>query len=271
MQSTKIVGIVLVRNEDIFLGQVLRNIAAFCDHIIIADHASTDGTAKIVQRFCKENSHCSSYLIGYPRQSHELIREYAGRKVWVFGVDGDELYDPERLGVLRKQLKSGMYDTFWMILGNVLHCVHLDLEKNMASGYMAPPCRSMTKLYNFNAIFNWNGKCSERLHGGRVEFKPGYGQETRYYLYKEIPWEESVFRSLHLCFLPRSSNDKQTESPLLMRKNIADSMSENIFQRLMSRLFKKFGIHGVSPLKREKYMQGEMQEVDISSFNLYKY
>ena len=266
--DTIIVGIVLVRNEDIFLDQVLHNIAAFCDHIIVADHASTDGTAEIVRRFCKKNSHCRSYLIEHPRQSHDLIREYTGRKVWVFGVDGDELYEPERLAVLRSQLKSGEHDDYWMILGSAIHCVHLDLEKNIARGYIAPPCRSMTKLYNFNAIVSWDGDCPERLHGGRILFKAQYDWDKRYYLYKEVPWGDSIFRCLHLCFLPRSSKDKQFEGQLLMRKNIADGMSENIFQRFMSRLFKMFGINRASPLKCEKYMRGEIREVDIRSFML---
>lgn len=266
--ETEIVGILLVKNEDVFLERVLRNISAFCDHLIIADHESTDGTGEIVKNFCAGNRRCWSYTIKNPGQSHELIRDYAGKKVWIFGVDGDELYDPQGLRVLRGQLKSGRYDDFWMILGNVLHCVHLDPEKNTARGYMAPPCRSMTKLYNFNAILRWNGKCPERLHGGRVVFKPGYDQEKRYYLYKHITWEDSVFRSLHLCFLPRSSTEKPARNRMVMRRNIADNLSENLLQRLKHSLSRRLGYQGVSDLKREKYMRGHMREVDTRSFRI---
>ena len=39
-----IVGIVLVRNEDVFVEQAIRNVAAFCDRIHVADHVSTDRT-----------------------------------------------------------------------------------------------------------------------------------------------------------------------------------------------------------------------------------
>jgi len=268
MQRAKIVGIILVRNEDIFLGQVLRNIAAFCDQLIVADHASTDKTAAVAREFCAEQQHGVYHRINHPRESHALIEEYAGKNVWIFAVDGDELYDPEQLVELRRRLLTGVYDEYWMIFGNVVNCIAVDPDRKTASGYMAPPCRSMTKLYNFNAIVSWDGDCPERLHGGKVVFKPGYDSDKRYYHYKEVPWEDSVFRCLHLCFLPRSSKDRHPERQLLMRKNIADSMSENIFQRLAARLFKKFGIHETSPLKREKYMRGEIREVDIRSFML---
>ncbi|MCI5221393.1 MAG: glycosyltransferase, partial [Candidatus Electrothrix sp. AR4] len=45
-----IIGIVLVKNEDVFIEQILRNIIAFCDEIIVADNLSSDQTASTVQR-----------------------------------------------------------------------------------------------------------------------------------------------------------------------------------------------------------------------------
>ena len=36
--------VVLVRNEDLYVEQAIRNVAAFCDRIHVADHMSTDGT-----------------------------------------------------------------------------------------------------------------------------------------------------------------------------------------------------------------------------------
>lgn len=268
MEVQRIIGIVLVQNEDIFLEKVLQNIEHFCDHIIIADHNSSDDTAAVAQKFCLEKQYCVYHRINHPRQSHDLIKKYAGQNVWVFAVDGDEVYEPEKLAEFRRCLLAGMYDDRWMLFGNVVNCIDISIDKKTASGYMAPPCRSMTKLYNFNAIVSWDGDCSERLHGGTVVFKPDYDRDKIYFLYKEIPWEESIFRCLHLCFFPRSSKDKQSGGQLLMRKNIADGMSENIFQRFMFRLFKTFGFHGASPLKREKYMRGEVREVDIRSFML---
>ena len=64
-----------------------------------------------------------------------------------------------------------------MILGNVLNCITFNPAIGQAGGYLAPPCRSMTKLYNFNAIESWAGPCPERLHGGdgiRVGYEGGF-------------------------------------------------------------------------------------------------
>jgi hypothetical protein len=42
--SVRVVGIVLVRNEDMFVERAIRNVAAFCDRIHAVDHVSTDST-----------------------------------------------------------------------------------------------------------------------------------------------------------------------------------------------------------------------------------
>ena len=51
--APQIVGIVLVRNEDVFVEQAIRNVAAFCDRIHALDHVSTDRTWDIAQRWVK--------------------------------------------------------------------------------------------------------------------------------------------------------------------------------------------------------------------------
>ncbi len=268
MTDTKIVGIVLVRNEDLYLGRVLANIKDFCDRIIIADHCSNDDTDHIAKDFCDKTAGARYHRIGHPGLSHELIKAYAGEKVWVFGVDGDELYEAGRLAGFRKQLLSGRHDNCWMLLGNVLNCIEIDPRGKLARGYTAPPCRSMTKLYNFNAIASWEGACSERLHGGQIVFKPGYGRQMRCDISKTSSWEDAAFRCLHLCFLPRSSLEKNRDNRLTIRKNIADRISENLLARIKSSVNRCLGHHEVSPLKREKYMRGQLVTVDIRSFLL---
>ena len=41
--------------------------------------------------------------------SHALVEGYAGTDTWVFGVDGDELYDPAGLTAFRAQLLDGAH------------------------------------------------------------------------------------------------------------------------------------------------------------------
>jgi hypothetical protein len=265
MVNCQIVTVMLVKNEDIFLQRVLQSISEFSDEIIIADNCSTDETAEIADRFVRSSSKFHYQQITDPRNSHELIQGHAGKNVWVFGVDGDELYDAGGLRMLRSQLLDGKYDDYWMLLGNVLHCTKLDSVTRVARGYMAPPCRSMTKLYNFSLINSWNGNCQERLHGGLLKFKEGYGPDVRKYLYKEVGWDDSIFRCLHLCFLPRSSNDRNT-GKIMMRPNIADAMVNSLARRIKDRVLKMVGKVPDSTLKRQKYMRGAQLELSVEAF-----
>ena len=45
----KIIGIILVKNEDIFIKNSIQNIIKFCDKIIILDNYSTDKTHEIIK------------------------------------------------------------------------------------------------------------------------------------------------------------------------------------------------------------------------------
>lgn len=225
--SQKIIGIVLVRNEERFLEQVVRNILNFCDQLLLVDHHSSDGTLSIFQHLHQEHpAKISLHQIESPSESQKLLEPWIGTKTWVFGVDGDELYDPERLIHFRKEILAGKFDQEWMVLGNVLHVDHLFEEGNeflkedgnfqKASGYLAPPSRSITKLYNFAAIEAWPGKTLERLHGGEPRFKPGFHAQKKRLLQYEYSWEESPLRCLHLCFLKRSHVELATDRQNIM-------------------------------------------------------
>ena len=56
----QVVGVVLVRNEDVFVEQAIRNIAAFCDRIYAVDHLSTDLTPEILRRLASELDHLTT-------------------------------------------------------------------------------------------------------------------------------------------------------------------------------------------------------------------
>lgn len=266
MDGRKIIGIMLVRNEDLFIEQVLNNVRDFCDGIIVADNMSTDQTAEKVQAQISCDDKIVYHKISHPSQSHDLVSCYAGGDVWIFGIDGDELYDPGGLMVMREKIMSRDFDDYWMILGNVLNCVEFDPERKQARGYLAPPCRSVTKLYNFSVIESWAGPSPERLHGGTLQFKPGYTEMDRLHMNKAVSWEESIFRCLHLCFLPRSTADDPPAGSVVMRKNIADVMAESFLQRCMSRLRSCLNVGNGSANKKEKYMRGELVQKDITPF-----
>lgn len=261
-QFMKIVGICLVRNDDRFLDQVIRNVIDFCDELYITDHRSTDRTSEIANRWVDEHEHVFYQSINHPSESHEVIRRYAGEDVWIFGVDGDELYEKTVLAKFKSRLLSGEFENTWQILGKVLHCNHLEKDFSKASGYLARPSRSMTKLYNFSRIDDWGGECSERLHHGDIVFKEGVtGNKDS--SESEKDWEEADFRCLHTVFMRRSS--LQSEQSINARPNIAEKNAFSKFQKIRYLLLKSLGLEPESKTK-DTYMRGPLVQKDVADF-----
>ena len=254
----KIVGIVLVINEDRFIEPVVRNIAGFCDEIIVADDYRTrDRTGEIVKRLAAEEPKISYRKILRVGASHGMIAGYADSDTWIFAVDGDEIYDPAGLERFRRRLEAGEFSEWWCVFGNVLNCVWLDEQGHWAKGYLAPPCRSMTKLYNFSLIRAWDGPCRERLHGGNIRFHDGYDASLRRDLLREVDWEEADFRCLHTCFLSRSSLEKNANK---VRLNIMDRAGLPWWRRMLK------GRDDYVPWKMRKYARGDETTVDVRAF-----
>jgi hypothetical protein len=158
------------------------------------------------------------------------------------------------LGKFRRRLEAGEFDRDWCIFGNVLNVRRLDLASGLAEGHLAPPCRSMTKLYNFSAIEAWQGPCLERLHGGRVVFKDGFNETMRRDLHQAVSWEDAEFRCLHLCFIPRSAKDEQAAGP---RKNIMDVHNKSLTKTLRALWDRVTGKPEID-WKEQRYGRGEL-------------
>lgn len=258
----KIIGILLVRNEERFVEQAVRNVIDFCDHLLLVDHQSLDETVSILEQLQKEyQGKVSLHPIQHSSESHELLQPFVASDTWIFGVDGDELYDPARLAIFRKRILGGEFDEEWMVLGNVLHTDELDEVKRCAFGYLAPPSRSITKLYNFAAIDEWKGNTVERLHGGQPQFRPGFHEQKKRLLQHEYSWEQSPLRCLHLCFLRRSSVELSEQRRNIMEINAGRGIG--FFKRIARALF-----HLPEPAswKQEHYQRGERQTVNASPF-----
>lgn len=266
MSEPRIVAIVLIRNEDLFIEPVIRNVLDFCDRIHVADHQSTDGTPAIVRQLAAEHPKIEYRVVHHPSESHDMIAGYAGTPTWVLGVDGDEVYDPERLAGLRSELLAGRYDGTFKLLGNVLNVRRLDRDRQIAYGYLAPPCRSMVKLYNFNAIEAWPPPCPERLHGGVITYRAGYGAHSFRGLHRELDWEQTPLRCLHLCFVARSTLDLRRGDRVRIRKGVGET--KHWAFNLRSRVLSLFGREDIPYFKRRYYMRGPLVEKDIRPFRL---
>jgi len=263
----EIVGIVLVRNEDVFVEQAIRNVAGFCDRIHALDHVSTDGTWKILQRLERDYPQLDARRSHHAGDSHSLLEPYAGTETWVFGVDGDELYDPERLASFRQDLLAGAYDTAFKVASNVLNCVELDQTRRSATGYLSPPSRSITKLYNFAAIDEWRGDGAERLHGGSIVFRDGFDESSVDNIGERLPWDETPLRCLHACFLQRSTAEPARSGDSYARPILEETqLQDRSHIGALKRRLRRRGIPEVSAWKREKYMRGDLVTVDASPF-----
>jgi len=264
--SARIVGVVLVRNDDLFIERAIRNAARFCDGIHAFDHVSTDRTREILRDLAAEYDHLEVRRVRNVAESHRALEGYAGTATWVFGVDGDELYDPARLATFRNGLLAGAYDHAFRIASNVLNCVGLDVEKRTATGYLSPPGRSITKLYNFGAIESWAGDGSERLHGGTIVFRPGYDAGSIDNFGESMSWEQTPLRCLHVCFLRRSSLDPPESSEPSARPNVVETGMHDLSWRGGLRRLVRGRARPEVAYKREKYMRGDLVNVDASPF-----
>jgi Glycosyl transferase family 2 len=263
----QIVGIVLVHNEDVFVEQAIRNVADFCDRIHAVDHVSTDRTWAILRALEPELDQLDVRRVHHAGQSHSLLEPYAGTDTWVFGIDGDELYDPARLASFREQLLGGAYDHAFKVASNVLNCIRLDREGETAAGYLSPPSRSITKLYNFGAIDSWAGDGAERLHGGTIVFRPGYDERSVDNIGERLSWDETPLRCLHACFLRRSTTDEESSGAPTGRPILEETtLHDRTWKGALKRALRGRRPPSVSAWKSEKYMRGDLVTVDASPF-----
>jgi hypothetical protein len=261
--SRRIVGISLVRDEDLFVEQAVRNVLDFCDELILVDHRSRDRTPEILAGLAAEYpDRITHHRVADPSTSHDPVAPLAGEDVWVLAVDGDELFDSEGLRAFRPRLLVGEFDDWWLVRSNALHAVELDDERRVARGYLSPPAPSPVKLHNFALIESWDGRHPERLHGTEgLRFKPGC-QARKLELEKQVGWDESTLRCLHLCFLRRSSRERKARA----RVNIPDlNAPRRLPRRLSYRARVALGL-AQSQWKLEHYRESEVVQVDASPF-----
>jgi len=254
MSSFQIVGSVQLRNEDIYVEQVVLNILDFCDTVIITDHQSTDRTFEICKRLADEHPKIELSSIQSLREAAIAIESFFGTNTWMFGVDGDEIYDPHGLHIMRKQLLGGAFAKDFSVFGNVLNVTSMNLKKKTARGHLAPPSRSMTKLYNFSMIESWIN-CPERLLGDDLTFKNGFNANLRRYLHEELYWEQSYFRCLHMPFMRRSSVQRIRLSRTRLNPDELNRIANETN-----------GLARLGDWKNQKYRRGPRVEKDVSVF-----
>lgn len=264
--ATRIVGIVLVRNEENFVTWAIENAIGFVDELLVIDNLSRDGTPARIAALAARHPKVRLIRDSQADRTNRHLQSYVGEDVWVFGLDGDEIYDREGLVRMRARILSGEFDQQWSVFGHSLHPTVVDFDHGRAIGYVTPTAAPATKLYNFAIIDSWHAN-TQRLHG-RPVLKPGYEFGGSWRKAVGSAWTDSDFRNLHLCFFPRSSLDEGTE----LRANITDRSFRNVVRRPIFSALRALGVKGKladylakrSGLKKSlRYMRGDVVELEL--------
>ncbi len=252
--SIEIIGICLVKNEDIYIERVLKNISNFCDKIRVIDNGSEDNTINIIKKCMEKFPNISLEYITDINKTHTIVEKYAGEDKWIFGVDGDEIYDPQGLAHLRVKILYGKYQKFWMLRGYFYHLVNLDMNTKKAEGYLAPPSKDPNKLYNFSLLKSWpTDNIQPLFHCQTHVFKNNkyYSQNypKRKLFHKKHEWDDCPLRCVHTRMLKRSSKEN-FDTVINTRLNLSniidvDNRGHNF---------------------RKKYRKGKKIKKDVSKF-----
>ncbi|MDP3317431.1 MAG: glycosyltransferase family A protein [Devosia sp.] len=263
--ATRIVGIVLVRNEENFVTWAIQNAIDFVDEMLVIDNMSGDATATRLAALAARHPKIRVIKDSQPDRTNRHLQSCIGEDVWVFGLDGDEIYDRDGLSRMRGRVLAGEFARCWSVFGRSLHATVVDLDAGHATGYVSPPAASATKLYNFAIIDSWHPN-TQRLHG-RPALKPGYDFADGATVDPGATWTASDFRNLHMCFFPRSSLEA-TE----VRANITDRSFRNVVRRPVFSALRALGVRGRladylakrSGLKKPlRYMRGDVVELAL--------
>jgi hypothetical protein len=204
MSRPKVVSVSLVKNEDLWIRHALISAAPICDEFLILDNMSDDSTKLEVDSAMDylgiDNDQYRYIQVKDPTDTNQYLQEYCGTNTWIFGVDGDEVYDPKGLDLLRKTIDSNLLNDYHRIQGHAINVCKIDGP--FLQGYLAPPARTITKLYNFNHYEHLPR--GERLHG---EMKRYPNKELILDLFARTTFDDSIFRCAHMCFIKRSTRD----------------------------------------------------------------
>lgn len=276
----KVIGILLVKNEDINIFHCINSVIEFVDKLIILDNYSIDQTFNILKNFKKSFKNKIDLIrIKKISSSHKYIEKYAGKKIWIMKVDGDEVYDKKRLKKFKKKILANKLQKYWRIYGNSFNVFLINKRLKIASGFFSPPAKLSSDLFNFNAITKWSNCTIERLHYGKIIFKKNYNEKKIYF---NKNWIKSDFRSLHFCFAKRSTintTDLVIKAPfeIVGKNRLIKSQIKFFFKILISIFRQKIYLNNLlkiifikkffSMRKIEQYAKGKLyKNIKVNTF-----
>jgi hypothetical protein len=86
----KVNGFVMAHDQDIWIGQVIRNVMEVVDELIVLHHTSSDNTRDEIEKAISGYSHARICEFKELRKGHTHVAPYAGKDCWAWQIDGDE-------------------------------------------------------------------------------------------------------------------------------------------------------------------------------------
>ena len=271
--GTQILGVWLLRDEEYFAAWSLMNAVEFCDRVLVMDNRSRDRTREIVEAVAARYGHVEILDVEDAYDTHRHLEAFTGTRTWVFGVDGDEIYDPAGLVRMRTRLLAGEFDAHWCVTAHMRHVLGVRFDRAAAFGYTQPESPNPTKFYNFGAIARWAPGRHERLHGLKsVVFRPGYARDGVLHTWRREHWDGADFRCLHLCFMPRSPLDEPVGGGDIEPTGRANP-AERMKARALLRRARRAVLRRLDPrhdvrrnYKHRHYAKGPVTTFDITGF-----
>lgn len=270
--SPEIVGVCLLRNEENFVAWSVMNVVEFCDRILVLDNGSIDRTREILESIARHHPHIEIIDVDDARDTHQYVMPFVGTSTWGVYIDGDEIYDPAGLSRLRRGIIDGEFATYWAVCPQAVHVLGIEFDNAQAFGYSAPDVMVGAKCFNLSSMVSWNPGKHQRFHGSRsIKFKPGYSLNDVYDSANQGGWDDASFRHLHLCFMPRSSQDmhRYLDNEPTGRTAMEDvwksrSWRHRVRHLLLRRVSPKYDL--TRNQKNSYYARGPINSFDITGF-----
>ncbi|MBN1626771.1 MAG: glycosyltransferase [Deltaproteobacteria bacterium] len=146
----------IVKNEEEFLENCLRSIAAYVDEIIIVDTGSTDNTVEIAKRFT-DRVYSHPWENSFGKARNQALQYSSGD--WIFQIDADE----ELIAVSGERMLMAVREA------NDADVIYVNLLCSYAKG-TKKSLNKYERIFKNNGIIHYEGNIHEQVVGGTKAF-----------------------------------------------------------------------------------------------------
>ena len=128
MNKFQIVGLFLVKNEDLYIRWAIENVLSFCDKVIVLDNYSDDETWNIVLKLASQHRKIEKYRIKSASESHDYIEEYDVERSWRYKERGcfGRIWKRADRKIIRKSDRNGMNSNSVWVSKSLLRALDAD-------------------------------------------------------------------------------------------------------------------------------------------------